>query len=395
MENKCQRCFIKKAIFNCPSCVTFHNLCQNCDEYIHSSNKTRSHKRYYINNSNKSPPNKKLINKSQNDNMNSSNNINIINNESQLNTSNFSNKKTLNTFPLNIESSPNNNSQLENSTPSFYKFQKYYNSSSKNSLNSPKSNIKKSQKRSNNKNRNRTNYNNGGVTSIKNQIEYIQKNMSDQINQVLLNLDKNNQNMNYQQQLDIIEKNYQDQINQLMELKNNEIENLKLEIKEENKTNETLMNEISRANEDNNVKVIELTNVINMLTDELNQKDEQLLTLKGNSQKNEININNDFDEEKNIICNEYENKINNILNIAEHNQQKLLNVIKEKDVIIQNLINCNQDKTNQFNEFIFKINENNKKLKNITQESIGLAKNNLVNSINNNDNNDNNDNNYN
>ena len=75
-------------------------------------------------------------------------------------------------------------------------------------------------------------------------------------------------------------------------------------------------------------------------------------------------------------------KINNILNISEHNQIKLRNVIKEKEIIIQNLININQNKKEQFNQFINKINEDNQDLKNITEKSIGLAKYNLINDIN-------------
>jgi predicted RNase H-like nuclease (RuvC/YqgF family) len=210
--------------------------------------------------------------------------------------------------------------------------------------------------------------------------------MSEQINQILHNIDINNQKMNYQQQLDDIEKNYQEQINKLMQSKNKEIEELETEIKEANKTNETLVNEISKANQNNNIKIIGLTNIINSLRDELNQKEEQILILKGNSKKNEINYYKDIDEEKNMICSEYEKKISNILNISENNQEKLMNVIKEKDIIIQNLINCNQNKNKEFNEFVQKINEENKQLKNLTEQSIGLSKYNLVNSMNNNDN---------
>ena len=194
--------------------------------------------------------------------------------------------------------------------------------------------------------------------------------MSNQIGQILLSIDNNDENINYEEQLNEIEKNYQGQINKLMEIKNKEINKLE--------------NEISKANDDNNIKDIELTNIINLLTDELNQKEEQILILKGNSEKNEALIQNEIDEEKDNICSEYEQKINNILNISEHNQQKLMNVIKEKDVIIQNLIKCNQDKNDKFNEFVEKISDDNQKLRDITQESIGMAKYNLVNSMNNN-----------
>lgn len=384
MENRCQRCFTKKAIFNCPSCTKYHNFCQNCDEYIHSFKKSKSHKRYFLNSSSLSnlyPTNKASFNNFHTD---------ILDNNNQLNTSNFSNKRPLNTFPLERASSPQKSIKQENTTPSFYKFQNYYNSTNSNTKTNATNKINKSNKKSNsNKKIKSINnyYNSNNPISIKNQIEYIQQNISEQINQVLSNIDINNQKMNYKQQLDEIEKKYQEQISQIMQIKNDEINILESEINEANKTNETLMNEISRANEDNNVKVIELTNIINMLTDELNQKEEQLMILKGNSQKNEINHYNNIDEEKDMISRDYENKINNILNTVELNQQKLLNAIKEKEVIIHNLINCNQNKNDEFNEFVSKINEDNQNLKDITQQSIGLAKYSLVNPLCSNDDN--------
>ena len=61
-----------------------------------------------------------------------------------------------------------------------------------------------------------------------------------------------------------------------------------------------------------------------------------------------------------------------------------MNVIKEKDIIIQNLIKCNQDTNNKFNEFVEKIKDENQKLKDITQQSIGMAKYNISNATNNN-----------
>ncbi len=387
MENKCQRCYTRNAIFNCPSCDKFHNFCQNCDDYIHSLNKNKLHKRYILNISNDSPDFNNSTNKSENNNIN-------YNSQYNQNISNNNNKRQYNTFPINNNSFSNNISsqeekidekeiENENNTPSFYKFQTYYNSAKKNNNNTSYNNLITN----NNFNINTTNlFNNkySGINSIKNQIKYIQKNMSDQIGQILQHIDNNNENMNYEQQLNEIEKNYQEQINKLMEIKNNEINNLENEIKEANKTNQTLINEISKANKDNNVKVIELTNIINILTDELNQKEEQILILKGNSEKNEALVQNEINEEKDNICFEYEKKIDNILNISEHNQQKLMNVIKEKDIIIQNLIKCNQDTNNKFNEFVEKIKDENQKLKDITQQSIGMAKYNISNSTNNN-----------
>ena len=150
-----------------------------------------------------------------------------------------------------------------------------------------------------------------------------------------------------------------------------------------NSTNQKLINEISEKNMENNSKILELTNIVNSLTDELNKKEEEIIIMKNNGKRNEIEKNEEIEYEKEKISKEYEKKINNILNISEHNQQKLKNVIKEKEMIIQNLINCNKNKTEQFNIFIEQINKDNQNLKNITEKSIGLAKYNLINDINN------------
>ena len=48
MDKKCERCLNKKAIFNCPSCDKYHNVCESCDNFIHILNKTKYHKRQYI-----------------------------------------------------------------------------------------------------------------------------------------------------------------------------------------------------------------------------------------------------------------------------------------------------------------------------------------------------------
>ena len=119
MEKNCERCFNKKAIFNCPSCDKYHNLCQSCDNFIHSLNNTKFHKRQYIYSHNKD----------------SFDNYNDYN----YNKSYYNSK----------------NSQ-ENNSNSFYNFQSYYNSD----------NI-------NNKD------NEYELSSIKNQIKNAQKNISE------------------------------------------------------------------------------------------------------------------------------------------------------------------------------------------------------------------------
>ena len=323
MEKNCERCFNKKAIFNCPSCDKYHNLCQSCDNFIHSLNNTKFHKRQYIYSHNKD-------------------------NFDYYNDYNYS------------KSYYNSKNSQENNSNSFYNFQSYYNSD----------NI-------NNKD------NEYELSSIKNQIKNAQKNISEQLNKILLNIDNCNQNLNYDGRLKEIENNYKEKISILISEKNKEIKRLELEMNKANSVNQKLIKEITEKNKDNNSKIIDLTNIVNHLTDELNKKEEEIIKIKNNEKRNEFEKNNGIEYEKGRISKEYEKKINNILNISEHNQQKLKSVIKEKEMIIQNLINCNKDKTDEFNTFINKINDGNLELKNITEKSIGLAKYNLLNRINN------------
>ena len=88
------------------------------------------------------------------------------------------------------------------------------------------------------------------------------------------------------------------------------------------------------------------------------------------------------------MCYLYEEKINNILNISDENQKKLLNIIKEKERIIQELINANQNKADNYNNIINKLERENEGFKDVTQRSIYLAENNIYNKfLNNLDNN--------
>ena len=323
MEKNCERCFNKKAIFNCPSCDKYHNLCQSCDNFIHSLNNTKFHKSQYIYSHNK---------------------------DSFYNYNDYNYNKSY----------YNSKNSQENNSNSFYNFQSYYNSD----------NISNKD-------------NECELSSIKNQIKNAQKNISAQLNKILLNIDNCNKNLNYGGRLKEIENNYKEKISLLISEKNKEIKRLEFEMNKANSVNQKLIKEITEKNKDNNSKIIDLTNIVNHLTDESNKKEEEIIKIKNNEKRNEFEKNNGIEYEKGRISKEYEKKINNILNISEHNQQKLKSVIKEKEMIIQNLINCNKDKTDEFNTFINKINDGNLELKNITEKSIGLAKYNLLNRINN------------
>ena len=96
-----------------------------------------------------------------------------------------------------------------------------------------------------------------------------------------------------------------------------------------------------------------------------------------NEEEKADNDNNEND--KNNLCYQYEEKINNILNLSDENQKKLLDIIKEKERIIQELINANQNKTYNYNNLINKFKRENEEFKDVTQRSIYLAGNNVYN----------------
>ena len=437
MDNKCQKCYVYKAIFYCPSCEKYNRLCVKCDNFIHSLNKYKFHKRCYLkslNNPNINNNQTNLSNSmSQSNYQNNSNqaefsqNINQSNNLYNSNISNNINSKSdiyLNNNNTNGENlmKIEDNSSANNKTYHFFKsYNKNNETNLSNKINKTTSNLnscnynpkmnsrdicnkcscynnnfnsanlnsatnyKNNQNITNNENNNSANFNknhtktfpNPENTLLKSQIEEIQKNMTEQLNKAVQNINYNGQKMNFNQKLNEIENKYKNEIEKIIESKNNVIYDLETKLAESYKTNEQLVNQINLMNDDNNIKIVELTKLLHQYQEDINKRDEEFLLVKGEYEKQITLTNNKNEENKNELCVSYENKISNILNISEHNQQKLISVIKEKDKIIQNLINVNQNKTQEFNEFIVKILQENERLKSITDQTINLAKDNL------------------
>jgi len=287
------------------------------------------------------------------------------NNENKNNESNINNIK-ITASEFNIS---NNSFKKKNTSPSFYKFQKYFYLPSKEENNY--SYIKSTM--NNNFQNNKMNKN----ESLKSQIELAQKNISEQFSEIIKNYD-NNDKINHNKIKDLEEK-YEKKIEKMIQNKDEEIRNLENELRKGIETHEKLISEMNNSNEDGNLKLIEYKNIINELQYRLVQKEEELLYLKETTEKKEINKNIDLEHEKNMISNDYEKKIHNILNITENEQQKLLNIIKEKNIIIQNLINCNDYKDKIFDSFIEKIRNENNNLENFSEKSIGISKSNILN----------------
>ena len=222
-------------------------------------------------------------------------------------------------------------------------------------------------------------FNNYESDKIKSQIEEAAKNMIGDMNQIITNI--TNDENNFKNQLIELEKKYTNRLNELENSKNKIINNLKNKIKQINEHNDFLINELSNIENDNNLKCNELSNVINNLKNNINSKEDEIYRIKQNINKQGILSDKNKEEEKNNLCYLYENKINDILNFSDNNQLKLLNIIKEKDRIIQELINANGNKGSNYNYLINKIQKENEVFKDVSKRSIHLAENNIYNNF--------------
>ena len=83
-----------------------------------------------------------------------------------------------------------------------------------------------------------------------------------------------------------------------------------------------------KKDQEHNSKCQELVNMISILKNKINDKEEELYYIKNklNEEETAENVNNEND--KNNLCYQYEEKINNILNLSDENQKKLLDIIK-------------------------------------------------------------------
>ena len=145
------------------------------------------------------------------------------------------------------------------------------------------------------------------------------------------------------------------------------------------KNNEQLKQDLIKVDQEHNSKCQELVNMISILKNKINDKEEELYYIKNQLNEEEKADNDNNENDKNNLCYQYEEKINNILNLSDENQKKLLDIIKEKERIIQELINANQNKTYNYNNLINKFKRENEEFKDVTQRSIYLAGNNVYN----------------
>ena len=225
-----------------------------------------------------------------------------------------------------------------------------------------------------NNNDNSTNYES---YKIKTKIEEVAKNMIGDMSEILSNITNEEQNFkNKYSEMDI---KYNNRLKEIEQTKDEIISNLKYKINEMHKNNEQLKQDLIKVDQEHNSKCQELVNMISILKNKINDKEEELYYIKNqlNEEEKAENVNNE--NEKNNLCYQYEEKINNILNLSDENQKKLLDIIKEKERIIQELINANQNKTYNYNNLINKFKRENEEFKDVTQRSIYLAGNNVYN----------------
>lgn len=225
-----------------------------------------------------------------------------------------------------------------------------------------------------NKNDKNTNYES---YKIKTKIEEAAKNMIGDMSEILSNI--TNEEQNFKNKYSELEIKYNNRLKEIRQEKDEIISNLKYKINEMHKNNELLKQDLIKVDQEHNSKCQELVNMISILKNKINYKEEELYHIKNQLDKEEKTDNDNNENEKNNLCYQYEEKINNILNISDENQQKLLDIIKEKESIIQELINANKNKTYNYNNLINKFKRENEEFKDVTQRSIYLAGNNVYN----------------
>ena len=225
-----------------------------------------------------------------------------------------------------------------------------------------------------NNNDNSTNYES---YKIKTKIEEVAKNMIGDMSEILSNITNEEQNFkNKYSEMDI---KYNNRLKDIEQTNDEIISNLKYKINEMHKNNEQLKQDLIKVDQEHNSKCQELVNMISILKNKINDKEEELYYIKNQLNEEEKADNDNNENDKNNLCYQYEEKINNILNLSDENQKKLLDIIKEKERIIQELINANQNKTYNYNNLINKFKRENEEFKDVTQRSIYLAGNNVYN----------------
>ena len=225
-----------------------------------------------------------------------------------------------------------------------------------------------------NNNDNSTNYES---YKIKTKIEEVAKNMIGDMSEILSNI--TNEEQNFKNKCSELDIKYNNRLKEIEQTKDEIISNLKYKINEMHKNNEQLKQDLIKVDQEHNSKCQELVNMISILKNKINDKEEELYYIKNQLNEEEKAENDNNENDKNNLCYQYEEKINNILNLSDENQKKLLDIIKEKERIIQELINANQNKTYNYNNLINKFKRENEEFKDVTQRSIYLAGNNVYN----------------
>ena len=225
-----------------------------------------------------------------------------------------------------------------------------------------------------NNNDNSTNYES---YKIKTKIEEVAKNMIGDMSEILSNI--TNEEQNFKNKCSELDIKYNNRLKDIEQTNDEIISNLKYKINEMHKNNEQLKQDLIKVDQEHNSKCQELVNMISILKNKINDKEEELYYIKNQLNEEEKADNDNNENDKNNLCYQYEEKINNILNLSDENQKKLLDIIKEKERIIQELINANQNKTYNYNNLINKFKRENEEFKDVTQRSIYLAGNNVYN----------------
>ena len=405
-SNICHRCRIKASELSCKECQT--SLCSQCDNFVHSSLK-RSHKREKIKNFSFSEQN-----------TNYETNFNFYNNNSpskmdknEIIEENYENDFNINQLNIKDES-PNNyelkypNKSVNISRISQDKLLGSYNSGFNiNNDDFPNMNLTynleyKNKRKNFDENNNignikdiklsninskrysiKNNYTNNNyipnlssryVKQIKEIYEQERKSLIDKINKLIQELDTTKTNLS--ERISYLHKHLYEIENKykmdLREQNNKNLINSKKTEEENNKKVEKLQNIISDQNNIINELNLKIKNLENQISEKdnsfskTNRKIENILNEKDsleNYYKNELEqLKKRHNEEKESLISEYEHVINQIsaeLDINKKNYFNALKEIKEKENMIQNVVDKAFNEKEQLNNDIIKLKEQN------------------------------------
>ncbi|MCQ2816274.1 MAG: hypothetical protein MJ252_03310 [archaeon] len=203
-------------------------------------------------------------------------------------------------------------------------------------------------------------------------MEKIQKEFSEKINSILSQIES--YEIAQSSSANSLESRYKNRITEINYDKDRIIDQLKNELENVKKDNESISNRMNTQMEENRNKIFLYQNNIKELEQKLIKKEEELFITKSQMEGLITQYQKTSENEKIRTESEYEKKIQSILKESEIERDKLLGIIKQREEDIQNVIKNNQEQSNDLLNTARKLKEDNIKLTNDYQNILTKQK---------------------